>query len=275
MYFYYYRYKENFGYALNQRIWPRLIKTELTENLDEDEVFVGIGTLLNESLPNRKVLHVFGSGAGYGEVSSLNKQRLKIHFVRGPLTAKKLGVSNALAITDPAILLSRSENIDLPKEYKCSFFPHHEIDSPRYKLLCESIGLNYISPTSNCDLIISEIIKSERLICSAMHGAIVAEALRVPWLPVITDDGILTSKWDDWAASMDFSVNFEKLPTIWPVTKAGIVGSAVGALKVIAVKDRLRSLSRSTKFFLGKDSILADRLIRIEEKIDSFNNSGC
>lgn len=273
MHLYYYKYKPNFGDALNQFIWPKLIKVDLSQGVDCGEVFVGIGTLLNKTLPTARLLHIFGSGAGYGEILPYQINSWKIHFVRGPLTAKKLGVPLTLAISDPAILLHNLADTNIQKKYRCSFMPHHEIDSQRYRELCESIGINYISPLADCEGIITAISESNHLVCSAMHGAIAAEALRVPWLPVLTDSGILTSKWNDWAESLQLNIRFENLPSIWPSVRDRLDHNIISSIKEMFVKKKLLRLSCSNRFILGSDKILEDRLKKIQEKINFFNSA--
>ena len=268
---YYYRYKPNFGDALNEIIWPRFLHKGFSHDAECDQIFVGIGTLLNERLPKARLLHIFGSGVGYGSIPLHEKDSWKIHFVRGPLTASKLGIHPSFGISDPAILLHRFADLNISKIYECSFMPHYAIDSPRYRKLCESIGLNYISPLSDCNAIITAISKSNRLICSAMHGAIAAEALRVPWLPVLTSDDILTSKWDDWTESMQLRIRFAKLPALWPEVSPRLSGRAIGALKTAVVRKELNRLSRSDRFILGSEKVLEERLRRIEEQIEIFN----
>jgi succinoglycan biosynthesis protein ExoV len=41
------------------------------------------------------------------------------------------------------------------------------------------------------------------VVTEAMHGAIVADTLRIPWIPVVCSPEIATFKWRDWTASLD------------------------------------------------------------------------
>lgn len=271
MYLYCYRRRPNFGDALNDVLWQKFIDVRLETEPTSGDVFVGIGTLLNEHLPVAKRLHIFGSGLGYGKVSPESMRSWEVHFVRGPLTAKSLSLDPGLAISDPAILLHRTENLDRAKDIQCSFMPHHSLDSQRFKDLCEEIGINYISPELPCDEVVDQLLRSDKLICSAMHGAIAAEALRIPWLPVVTHGAILESKWHDWAGSLEMSVEFVRLPTIYQKVDVSLKGRIVGSVKKMLCKRQLASLARSGKFQLGSQKVLEDRLQKIEEKIANFN----
>lgn len=106
-----------------------------------------------------------------------------------------------------------------------------------------------------------------------MHGAITAEALRVPWMPAITSHEILESKWHDWAASMETEIQFRKLPTIWGQPQPSLRGRLAARLKASAFSRRLARMAKSTHFQLGSDAILEDRLRRIEARIQDFNSS--
>jgi succinoglycan biosynthesis protein ExoV len=45
-----------------------------------------------------------------------------------------------------------------------------------------------------------------------MHGIIVADALRVPWVAIRPLAAIHRPKWFDWAETLDLTINFQKLP---------------------------------------------------------------
>ncbi len=273
MYLYCYRKQPNFGDALTDVVCRKFLDVDFEVDPGADEVFVGIGTLLNEKLPSARRLYIFGSGLGYGSVAPEQMRNWEVSFVRGPLTAKALSIDLRLGISDPAILLHRTENLNRRKEVRCSFMPHHAIDSARLREIIEGAGINYISPHAPCAEVIDEILRSDRLICSALHGAIAAEALRVPWLPVLTNNEILVSKWHDWAASLEMEIVFEHLPTIWPDVGNSLKNRIVAGVKERVCRSQLKKLVCSSKFRLGHLAILLDRLAKIEDKLSSFNAS--
>ncbi|WP_019558814.1 polysaccharide pyruvyl transferase family protein [Thioalkalivibrio sp. ALE12] len=271
MYLYSYRKRPNFGDALNDYLWPRFIEIPLDATPSAEEAFVGIGTLLNEHLPRTRILHIFGSGLGYGSVTPEATANWQVHFVRGPLTAKALNLDPKLAVTDPGLLLHLTDHKDAKKDIDCAFMPHHTLCSERMQRLCEQAGLHFIHPEAPCEKVIDQIARSHRLVCSAMHGAIAAEALRVPWLPVTTNRQMLLSKWDDWAASVDTSIRFHNLPVIWAKPAPSVVGKITARIKAAAFRQKLERLARSRAFQLGTDAVLNDRLSRICEHIEIFN----
>ncbi|MBV5343050.1 hypothetical protein JZU68_05380, partial [bacterium] len=113
----------NFGDSINPWFWSHYIDRPFEE--DSDELFVGIGTLLNNRLPaNYSAIHVMGSGAGYGEYIPSCPKNWRVHCVRGPLTADSIGIDRKYAIADPAILLNELVPLSNCKAFTCSFMPH-------------------------------------------------------------------------------------------------------------------------------------------------------
>lgn len=192
----------NFGDDLNPWLWNQLLPGFFDD--DASEVFVGIGTLLNHRLPDDPIKHIFGSGFGYGELPTLN-DRFVFHAVRGYETARILGLDPKLAITDAAVLLRtvptpRAEQIT----HRAGFIPHCQ--SSRYfnwESLCDELGLKYISAEWDVEKVLVEMSKCETLVCEAMHGAIAADTLRIPWVPVSCYDYISEFKWRDWLSTLN------------------------------------------------------------------------
>ncbi len=207
----------NFGDDLNPWLWPRL----LPGFFDEDGAvgFYGIGTLLHDRLPRGQVKVVFGSGTGYRRLPRLDNT-WRIYCLRGPLTARALGVDEKLAITDPACLLATQIAAPLSKTCPVSFMPHYTTArAADWRAICARAGIAYIAPDGPVEEVIAAIGQTRLLVAEALHGAVAADALRVPWLPVRLSHRHLGFKWLDWCLSL----GLEYAPTDLPaVTEAGI-----------------------------------------------------
>ncbi|MEM0981729.1 MAG: polysaccharide pyruvyl transferase family protein [Cyanobacteria bacterium P01_H01_bin.58] len=197
----------NFGDDLNPWLWQQLLPELLTRQ--DGVVLVGIGTLLNAKLLKRvkkaQRVSIFSTGVGYEQPLTTLPDHWKIYCLRGPLSCQALGISSELAITDGAVLLRRLIKPTLTQPNKAAFMPHihHAVFAgDRWRQICQLSGIHYINPQLPVEQVLSAIQQSRVLITEAMHGAIVADALGVPWIPVVTSPRILQFKWQDWCASV-------------------------------------------------------------------------
>lgn len=198
--FYYQDPRGNFGDDLNVWLWPKLIPHLLDE--DETERFVGIGTLLNQKLPTESKLHIFGSGVGYGQAPELS-DRFIVHAVRGPQSAAALKLTADKAITDAAVLVRRFKPADTPKRRTIGLIPAgHSLDQHDWKATCDAADIAFISCHWDVDRVLKALTECELVLCEAMHGAIVADSLRIPWIPVSLYGETLDFKWNDWLATL-------------------------------------------------------------------------
>lgn len=214
----------NFGDDLNPWLWRQLLP-DFFDN-DETEVFVGIGTLLNHRLPGTPRKHIFGSGYGYGEPPKID-DRFVIHAVRGYETARVLDIPRERVITDAAVLL-RSVPLPPPSgiTHKIGFIPHCQ--SSRYyewEKVCEAVGLKYISAEWDVDRVLREMQSCEKLVCEAMHGAIAADTLRIPWIAVSCYDYISAFKWRDWLSTLNLPYEPITITSLYDIERNAPLGS--------------------------------------------------
>ncbi|MDI1296694.1 MAG: polysaccharide pyruvyl transferase family protein [bacterium] len=114
------------------------------------------------------------------------------------------------AITDAAILVAdHAANYveDRPDGgSRTVIIPHHySLDGARWAEVADAAGMRFVSPRSTVTEIVSQISNADLVITEAMHGAILADTLRVPWIPVQCSPDFDSFKWRDWAMSMDLT----------------------------------------------------------------------
>ncbi|MDI3521541.1 MAG: hypothetical protein PWR04_1529 [Anaerophaga sp.] len=200
----------NFGDALNPIIFNHYIPDLLTNKADEN--LLGIGSIigLKSNLKGRKIVFSSGYAANqvetYGQLPKLNED-WDIFCVRGPLTAKALQINESLAISDGAILLPKvipppTQN---PKSYTFGFMPHHKSIEMfnEWATICKNLNIIFIDPSQNPFIVLKEILSVKVLLTEAMHGAIIADAYRIPWVPIKLYPYINEFKWFDWAKSLE------------------------------------------------------------------------
>ena len=193
----------NFGDALNPWLWPQLLPEGFLDR-DESELFLGVGSILWDHYPGSARKIVMGSGfGGYAAAPDVHDGTWNVVFVRGPRTAAYLELPQEKAICDSAILLRALELPPPTEGVGVAFMPHyHSFSRADWARVCRRAGVRLIDPRDPVEKVLSEIRGARMLITEAMHGAIVADALRTPWLAALPIHAENQGKWLDWSESL-------------------------------------------------------------------------
>ncbi|MEW5894160.1 MAG: polysaccharide pyruvyl transferase family protein [Candidatus Omnitrophota bacterium] len=261
----------NFGDDLNPWLWSRLLPGFFDE--DPDSLFVGIGTILNDKIPETRRITVFSSGAGYSAVPAVGAS-WKFYCVRGPLTARLLGLPKDKAVLDGAVLVKNTGFGRLQKpEYQTSFMPHVFManeSGPVLKKICDAEEIHFIDPRRDVPDVLLDIGNSGKLITEALHGAILADALRIPWVRVRSNDVINDFKWDDWAGSLDLELKTKRLLPVWGLAdRSGILKKARRQIKIKLLAAQIRAFKRGD-FYLSNGRVLAEKEKILNECLSAF-----
>lgn len=267
----------NFGDRLNKFIFPKIFP-DLLNKADDDRLLCGIGSIIEKNLiPNDKKIIVFGSGMRHplyeGDLTGWD-----IRFLRGPLSANCLSRSDNF-IADTAYCLPFVDEFmhlsnKTKKKHRASLMPYFSY-APLlpWRRMCNYVGINYIDPAGNPNDIIREILSSERIIAGAMHGAIVADICRVPWVRLRMDqfpnEEALTTefKWADWMCSVGLkTAPCIKLSSVDLRGDTKMLSKALFALEAVQkLKDRSRVV-----YQLTKDDVLSSVNLQLGNAIESL-----
>lgn len=204
--FYYRGSTLNFGDDLNADLWPYLLPPAAFAT--PDVVMVGIGSILSEEWlggfghDGQRVI-VLGSGTSYDRPPARIAD-WTVLAVRGPLTASLIGRPET-AITDGAILLADvPELVGQPRAREdILFMPHHRsIRRAPWHEVAEEAGVRFVSPQQPVREILDAYAGARLVVTEAMHGAIVADTLRIPWVPLTISPTVDEFKWRDWCLSL-------------------------------------------------------------------------
>lgn len=260
----------NFGDDLNVLIWPRVLPPDVREA--DDVVLVGIGSLLDEArfrgrqTGGRRV-YVLGSGAAYGRLPD-QWQDWTYLAVRGPLTAALIDRPEA-AVTDSAALLATLPDL-VPKAEEQGailFMPHHRtLVNSRWSDAAAMAGLEFVDPQWSTERILAAYGRARLVVTEAMHGAIVADTLRIPWIPVLISPEVSIFKWRDWLGSLGMAYRPVQLP---PTTRLeafryrriGRITRATG-----------RSVAEATMAHLSDAQLIADFHDRFRDEPDVIDS---
>lgn len=260
----------NFGDDLNPWLWEKIFGdfSEYQECVD----FYGIGSILDSRFEseNRKI--IFGSGIRDFLFNPQLNENTDVRFVRGPISAKVFG--NCNYITDAAYCLGLLERKKAKKKYSLAYMPYfRHVPFFNWGLFEKYSGIKVIIPTNSVEQVLQEIDESEQLLTSAMHGAIVADIYRVPWMRVKlssmgSESSIVSElKWCDWYKSL----NFEEINSL-------TFGFTFNYQTNNKLKDFIKGILLAYKlkkfaYHLSADDIYKERLEMLQEQISSMKEN--
>jgi succinoglycan biosynthesis protein ExoV len=261
----------NFGDDLNLWLWPKLLGDLLDQ--DEQTLFVGIGTILTAELPPAPLKVVFGSGVWFGRPLPVIDEKFDIYCVRGPRSAEVLGLPRETGVIDPGVLVRDFVPQNVPQT-EVGFMPHHY--SARlgdWRLICHDANVQYIDPEHSVESVLSQIQRCKLLITEAMHGAIIADALRVPWIPVKSYSHILEFKWNDWCDSVELPYEPVRLFPIWQLSaQASWLRRTVHYAKRTYLARVFKSLVRNGRTYLSTQSVLDSRIAELYARLEKLKS---
>ena len=197
--------KTNFGDELNCWLMPKVFPGLFDD--DDSTIFLAIGSVIFDfhAASSRKIVY----GAGYGGYTQLPTfdDTWRFYCVRGPRTAQACGLPPEMVAGDTAILINKYRAAS-KQTAGVAFMPHYDsVGRGNWRMACSLAGVHYIDPSDPVEDVLDAIQDSEVLITEAMHGAIVADALRVPWIPILPIQASHRMKWRDWAEALDLQLN--------------------------------------------------------------------
>ena len=218
----------NFGDTLNKElirlisgITPTIVNNSF-KNPNNEDIYMVIGSVLGWADSSTII---WGTGKMSITDNTMFKEAPKaIYAVRGPLTREQLikrGYKCPEVYGDPALLMPRYFNPVLSKKYELSIIPHH-VDKPLIsELKKEYPNAHFIDIQQSIYGFIAEVIQSEFIISSALHGCIMAYAYNIPYEYKKFSEKVLGKgfKFADFEASKPY-INLDKLMAVCPFRKS-------------------------------------------------------
>lgn len=203
----------DFGAGLHGWLWRKL----LPDLRDDGNTVTLVGGGILDGLQVSPGHHVAIAGGGLGRAAfRLHGARRNWHFywVRGPLSARRLRVGEALALTDGAALLREALTVRLPRRNCAAFIPDmRAAEIGAWPRCCDLTGIDYVDPRDHWRGVVTRLATARLVLAGSILGAIVADTYRVPWIAVTTKGAAADPfEWRDWCGSIGVDYRPVALP---------------------------------------------------------------
>lgn len=260
----------NAGDAANGPLWPKLMGLEFASS--SSSALFGIGSILAPQFDLFERKFVVGAGArGFGSLP--DSAGWRFFAVRGPLTAAAFGLDLSIAITDPGALVPDALGI-VPQRprHRFGLVSYFRTEPTLATALAEHVGALPISMRDPVATVLARIADCEVIFTESLHGAVFADALRVPWVPVSGTNAALEGptasfKWHDWCSSM--LLDFDPVP-LRPMNMGRPRRLELRLRQLATLYRNRRSLRRlldRARPALSAEAVLNDRKRRLHEAV--------
>lgn len=211
---------------------------------------------------------------------------VKLGFLRGPISSlvlKSLRGLKCRFITDSSYCLGTLKFSEQKKKHDFGFIPHFTTANIyNCKKISADAGLLYIDPREEVETILNKIRSCRAVISEAMHGAIVADVFRIPWIRVnihswrVETIEVSAFKWLDWGMSMGVDTTPVYLRSIPFYSNTGLKYIPFMLLKNYfskSIEKRLIAIKQeSHKFRLTQEYSHYNAIEKLEEEISRLKD---
>lgn len=202
----------NFGDTLNSELIRLITGTAPTIvnnsflNPENELLYMCVGSVLGWADKNTII---WGTGKMSETDNTMFKEKpKKIYAVRGKLTREEIvkrGYKCPKVYGDPALLMPKFYKPKTDKKYDLSIIPHH-IDRDLIPVLKKQFkNIHFIDITGDIYQVIDEVCASDRVLSSALHGLIIADAYNIPNIWIKLSEKVLGNgfKFRDYFTSVN------------------------------------------------------------------------
>ncbi len=226
------------------RVWRR---SSLAVCIAPAQGFVGIGTIIGKPTAFDGPLNVFSSGVGYDDLAGWSGRDVRYWCVRGPVSARALGLDPGIALADGA-LLATSLAQGFPAQvashqHGVVVIPHvdladvrrmgQSLPALRVRAAGSAWGAGGGGRSHRVGRAGAGRVPARRDPGRCLHG--------VAWQAFASSKNFAIAKWVDWAASVGRDLQITSIPPPDPrmVIAFGRRGDPVGRRTTITVDDAL------------------------------------
>jgi len=213
----------NFGDCLTAYWIKKLTRREVQLVSADKAGLFGCGSIIR-AIPQNYTGIILGTGLMHEEDRRPDLKGADIRALRGPLTAKRIGVD--VPYGDMGLLFSLFKSRWVPV-YEVGTLPHYAVRDR------QELDHHYIDIMAGVESVVRHVSKCKRIISSSLHGIILADALGIENKWVYSDKVIGKGfKFRDYAASLGEDIE----PGVWRLGNQERIADIAEWLKEIVIK---------------------------------------